>query len=141
MFKRIKLGIFALVIIATAASCSQYQQAAWAAMTGQERENYVAYTEGRQPVNVSGSSGDCFEAIDRHWPAGSREWARSIVRRESGNTPTAKNPRSTASGCFQLLQMHAHRIPGGWGNRFDADANTLGALHLYNQAGTSPWNL
>ena len=37
--------------------------------------------------------------------------------------------------------MHAHRIPGGWGNRYDADANTLGALDLYREAGTSPWRL
>jgi hypothetical protein len=87
------------------------------------------------------AGGDCYSAIDRYWPASSRQWAKGIVWRESRNTPTAANRRSTASGCWQLLSMHWWRIPGGGARRFDADANTLGALSLYRQAGTRPWAL
>jgi hypothetical protein len=63
-------------------------QDAWRAMSPAERDAYVRY--------VDGGSVDCYQAIDRHWPASSRQWARDIVWRESRNTPTAANPRSIA---------------------------------------------
>ena len=63
-------------------------QGAWRAMSPAERDAYMHY--------VNGGSVDCYQALDRHWPASSRQWARSIVARESGGDPTAANPRSTA---------------------------------------------
>lgn len=125
----IRAAVIAAAVL-TLSGCNQAAQAAWLAMSPAERDAYLAAT---QP------SRDCFQAIDRHWPASSRAWARSIVWRESRNNPRAQNPSSSAAGCFQLLSMHAHRIPGGWAARYDADANTLGALNLYREAGTSPW--
>lgn len=89
-------------------------------------------------------STDCYAAIDRHWPASSRSWARSIVWRESRNQPTAQNRSSSAAGCFQLMRLHAARFQKlgyGWADRYNADANTLVALDLYREAGTSPWRL
>lgn len=83
----------------------------------------------------------CHAAVDTYWPAASRSWAHAIVNRESGGDARAKNPSSTASGCFQLLAMHGWRIPGGWANRFNAAANVQGALSLYREAGTSPWRM
>ena len=116
-------------------------------MSPQERENYVAHLEGRPPYEVAsmGESVDCYSALDRHWPASSRQWARSIVWRESRNQPTAANPRSTARGCGQLLlSLHGWRFtavgcsPAEWA---DPDCNVKAMLHLYREAGTSPWSL
>lgn len=87
---------------------------------------------------------DCFEAIDRHWP-GNKDWARKVVRRESGGNPLAKNRRSTASGCFQLLRVHSSRFTRlgfSWlRDRFDARANVLVAWDLYREQGARPWRL
>lgn len=83
----------------------------------------------------------CRDAVDTWWPASSRAWMHSIIQRESRGIATAQNPSSSAAGCTQLLKMHAYRIPGGWGQRYNPDANILGALDLYREAGTSPWSL
>jgi hypothetical protein len=128
--RRAAVMLLAVVLSLTAVACD------WDALTPEQQASITAHLQRR-----SAPASDCNAAIDKHWPASSAGWAKSIVKRESGNTPTAKNPASTASGCFQLLQMHAHRIPGGWANRFDAESNTLGALSLYREAGTSPWAL
>ena len=137
------ITILAALAALTVTACTPAQQAAWKSMSPQARENYVAHIEGRPPYETAdmGESADCYQAIDRHWPASSRSWARGIVARESGGDPRAQNPRSSAAGRFQLLALHAHRVPGGWANRYDADANTLAALDLYREAGTSPWSL
>ena len=111
-------------------------QDAWRAMSPAERDAYVRY--------VDGGSSDCYQAIDRHWPAASRAWARSIVARESGGDPRAQNPSSSAAGCFQTLARHSGRyvkLGYSWADRYDPDVNTLVALDLYREAGTSPWSL
>ena len=41
---------------------------------------------------VNGGSGDCYQALDRHWPASSRQWARSIVARDRNIPPTRTSP-------------------------------------------------
>lgn len=97
----------------TLTACTPAQQAAWKSMSPQERENYVAHVEGRPPYETAdmGESADCYSALDRHWPASSRQWARSIIWRESRNQPTAANPSSTARGCGQLLlSLHGWRF-------------------------------
>jgi hypothetical protein len=63
-------------------------QDAWRAMSPAERDAYVRY--------VDGGSVDCYQAVDRHWPAATRQWARDIVWRESRNTPSSSN---TAARC------------------------------------------
>lgn len=56
-----------------------------------------------------------------------------VVARESGNNPTAKNPRSTASGTFQFLD-------GTWGNykgyRHASDA----PQSVQNERAAQVWN-
>jgi len=87
---------------------------------------------------------DCYSAIDQVFPASAQSWAKSIVTRESRNTPTAQNARSTAAGCFQLLAMHNFRyyeVGCTPYDKYDALCNTKAAYHLYQQAGTSPWSL
>ena len=133
-------AIFLTALLAlTAVSCTPAMQEAWRAMSPAERDAYVRHVEGRT------ASADCYEAIDRHWPVASRQWARGIVNRESRNQPTAANPSSTARGCGQLLlSLHGWRFtavgcsPALWA---DPDCNVRAMLHLYNEAGTSPWSL
>lgn len=60
---------------------------------------------------------------------------------ESGNDYTAENPRSTASGAFQILDGTWNRFGGyrhaGHAPRRVQDAK---ALALYADRGTRPWN-
>ena len=93
----------------------------------------------------SGQSPDCNTAIERHWPESRQVWAKRVVWRESRNIPTAANRRSSARGCFQLLQsLHGWRYtavgchPSQWSN---ADCNAKAALHLFQSAGVGPWRL
>ena len=139
--------ILAVLAALTVTACTPAQQAAWKAMSPQERENYVAHIEGRPPYETAdmGESVDCYSALDRHWPASSRSWARGIIWRESRNQPAAANPSSTARGCGQLLlSLHGWRFtavgcsPAQWA---DPDCNVRAMLHLYREAGTSPWSL
>lgn len=105
-----------------------------------------------KPAAAGRQSATCNAAIDIWWtpnvgPAVAA-WAKRIVWREAGNQPWAANRRSSARGCFQLLQsLHARRYnkfrgwgcsPAKWNN---ADCNSLAALDLYRQAGKSPWRL
>ena len=101
------------------------------------------------PAGTAGAatSPDCYSAINVWWPVQHRAWARMVVTREAGNRPAAANARSSARGCWQLLMsLHAHRYnkvgfgchPGKWAN---ADCNTLAALHLFKQAGKTPWRV
>jgi len=104
------------------------------------------------PAGTAGAQGGqsptCNAAIDVWWPAQHRAWAKSIVWREARNLPAAANRRSSARGCFQLLQsLHAGRYnkfrgwgcsPAKWSN---ADCNALAALDLFKQAGKTPWRV
>jgi len=86
---------------------------------------------------------DCYSAVDRYWPVEHRAWFRGVVWRESRNDPAAANPRSSARGCAQLLMsLHSWRFgavgcsPSAWA---DASCNVRAALHLFRDAGRSPW--
>ncbi len=137
--------VVALVLAGTTAACTPHQVSTY----------MIAKTSGDPAAAAAADravadwhnrrSADCYEAIDRHWPAASRAWARGIVWRESRNNPAAANTRSTARGCWQLLLgTHGRRFAklgfstAQWA---DPDVNTLVALDLYREAGTSPWRL
>lgn len=73
----------------------------------------------------------------------------TIAYCESGNhtrsgcvgpiNPSAKNPRSTATGVFQILigTWHAY---GCTGERTNAADNIRCARKIYDESGTTPWN-
>lgn len=87
----------------------------------------------------------CAQAVDRIWPASSKAWAHRIVWRESRGDTTAKNPRSTASGCLGILAVHSPRFTKlgySWKkDRFDPVANIRVGLDLYQEQGSRPWRL
>jgi hypothetical protein len=96
-------------------------------------------------LRTAAVSRDCFTAVNRHWPAHLRPWARSIVWRESRNTPSAANPRSSARGCFQMLLRYSSRFYRSVGcNNYmwaNPDCNARAAYAMYRVAGRSPWRL
>jgi hypothetical protein len=136
---RTRLGtvIAALALTVLAAGCTPAQVAWWSDPSVPQEQKDAVLAAMRKPA----PSGDCVEAMHQVWPASTWGWAMSIMKRESGYNPSAKNRSSSASGCWQLLSMHAHRVPGGWGNVFNAHANNVAAYSLYREAGTSPWRL
>lgn len=109
----------------------------------------VAFRADRAGAATSrdpGESPTCAAAIDVWWPVQSRAWAKRIAARESGYlNGRARNPRSSARGCMQLLHsLHAWRYDKvGFGcnrNRwYNNDCSILAARHLFLQAGTRPW--
>ncbi len=62
-----------------------------------------------------------------------------ICEAESGCTPEAKNPTSSALGGFQILK-------GTWeqykcvGSRIEASSTIACARKIYDKEGTTPWN-
>lgn len=134
------LALPILLVPVLLSACTPNQVSLFQSLTPQQQDAVVAHMRSRPAP-----SRDCYEAIDKHWPASSRSWARSIVWRESRNNPSAANSRSSARGCWQLLLgTHSGRFnklgfsPSQWAN---PDINTLVALDLYYAAGTSPWRL
>jgi len=71
--------------------------------------------------------------------------AVQIARRESGLRCNARNPRSSASGLFQTLQLHApraQRMGLSWGQvQSSCLANIAVARALYAEQGWRPWRL
>lgn len=90
------------------------------------------------PAEPTLDTSTCEGAIRAIWQK-DIPWAIAISRRESHLDPKARNRRSSASGCFQLLRLHSDLVPGGWGARYDAAANVTAAWRLYCGSGRSPW--
>jgi hypothetical protein len=72
-----------------------------------------------------------------------REWALRVARRESGFRCNADNPRSSASGLFQLMGIHsgrAQRLGVAWQQaQTSCLANLAVARALYDEQGRRPW--
>jgi hypothetical protein len=82
-------------------------------------------------------------ARDVGWPATTIGNLTYIIDRESGGSPKAKNPTSTASGLLQFLAFHFDGS-GDYGWRFDPfnpRENLLFGWKLYKLMGWSPWAL
>lgn len=83
-------------------------------------------------------------AIRTHFGEGTLgDQAVHVAQCESELWPDAYNP-SGASGVFQVMPVHAERFEQVTGapyydGRFDPDANTRYARHLYGEQGWGPW--
>lgn len=62
-----------------------------------------------------------------------------IAEAESTYNATAKNPKSSASGLFQILTS-TWKGAGCQGDVFDAESNIACARKLYTTSGTKPWD-
>ena len=78
--------------------------------------------------------------VQQHFPADEVETALCIIRYESAGDPAADNPRSSATGLFQILAGH-------WGDQFrvsetqfrDPDLNVRLARVIWDDAGWRAW--
>lgn len=84
------------------------------------------------------------------WLAHDVGWTRStwgtlfmVICRESGGSPKAKNPSSTASGLLQFLAFHWDGTGDyGWSfDPFDPRENLRYGHKLYEKQGWAPWAL
>jgi hypothetical protein len=87
----------------------------------------------------------CHQAVNAIFPAWAQGRMNKIVERESHGIPTAKNRSSSASGCAQLLVIHAKRfrkLGYSWEHdRFRAYPNIRVAYDLWAEQGWAPWRL
>lgn len=84
------------------------------------------------------SSTDCYAAARRHFPSSQWSKAYQIINRESGGNTYAKNKKSTASGCFQIVVgSWRHPTVGFYEGRFHADTNARAARIIWEGNG---WN-
>ena len=137
-----RLVIISSVVLATAlTACTPTQIEVFKSLDPTTQQTVIQQIRTQNQTR----SVDCYQAIDKHWPATSQSWARSIVWRESNNQPHAQNRSSSAAGCFQLTRVHAGRFQKlgyDWANdRYNADANARVAFDLYREAGVRPWSL
>lgn len=78
--------------------------------------------------------------VEQHFPAAEIETALCIIRHESGGDPAADNPRSSATGLFQILA-------GQWGEHYgitedqfrDAELNVRLARDIWDDSGWLAW--
>lgn len=169
MFKRLLISIGLIVTLIAATSCDPRNPAhlqAWydlnpehgTAVTqetmNEPQKAVVAHLEDQKELLLEAIAQaraaqqrptDCYSAMEQVWPSHLWSWGRTVIHRESRNIPTAQNPSSSAAGCWQMLQMHAHRFDAvgcSWAQRYDALCNSKAAWHLYQAAGgPSPWRL
>lgn len=88
------------------------------------------------------------DLVATHFPADQVEMALCVINGESGGSPTAQNPRSSAAGLWQFLRstwndMVPSDVTGGSyesGAVFDPDAATRAAAWLWGALGWSQWS-
>ena len=78
--------------------------------------------------------------VAAYWPAGLVDTALCIIDKESRGNPSAKNPRSTARGLFQILaSLWAPHFGVSYNALYDPDLNTRLAYRIYQMQGWRAW--
>jgi len=135
------ITILAALAALTLTACTPAQQAAWKAMSPQERENYVAHLEGRPPYETA-SMGEDLPDVSGH------PFLRCVRAHESDTAGgyRAQNTLSTASGAYQFLDSTWRNVAPkaghpGWSRAIHAPPRVQDhvALWLYNNGGRSAW--
>ena len=136
------ISILAALTAFTVTACTPAQQAAWKAMSPQERENYVAHIEGRPPYETA-DMGEDLPDVSGH------PFLRCVRAHESDTAGgyRAQNPTSTASGAYQFLDSTWRNVAPkagfpGYSRAIHAPPRVQDhvALWLYNNGGRSAWN-
>jgi hypothetical protein len=76
-----------------------------------------------------GPCGGWESLVGKHFPAEQVGTACRVLMCESGGNPAARNPRSSATGLFQILK-----------GPVDAEANVALAASMWARRGWQPWN-
>lgn len=94
------------------------------------------------PPPASSDCGGWADTVAAHFPAEQVDKGCQVLVCESGGDPTAQNVRSSASGLFQILQMHAWRFESfgwSWADRYDGAKNTAVAAMIWRESGWGAW--
>jgi len=79
--------------------------------------------------------------VAQHFPPDQVDTALCIIRHESGGDPTADNPRSTASGLFQILgSLWGPYYGVSRSELYEPTTNTRLAGDIWKNNGWSPWS-
>lgn len=167
-FKRIVLTVIACIAVVAAAACTPTPEEAAAQKQASEAKLYAtAKAENWGPAEWTRfavfaqqqAELEAFYALvlraeqcDRDalvdfiyltWGSDGDYLINVIIPRESGWQCGAKNPRSTASGLTQQLNIHGWRYARrGWdwdADRFNGPRNIEIARELFNESGWRPW--
>lgn len=134
MQKHIKFVVVAVLAFLAISACTPNEIAIWNSLSPNQQGGVLQSIRDRNH-----SSTDCYGEMRRHFPAHAHAAMSNIITRESGGNAGAKNPSSSASGCFQMMaSIHRGRLPAG-GSFFNAHDNTIAALSLWQSQGLSPW--
>lgn len=130
-----------LCLILVLTGCSPQQVQSWLGA----RNVHVTLAQAESIAqHLDRRSLDCFESVEAIFPEAAQPRMKMIVKRESGGNPLAKNKSSSASGCTQMLKIHAARFAKlgySWDQRFVAYVNVRVAYDLWEEQGWSPWSL
>lgn len=79
--------------------------------------------------------------VEDHFPAEEIEVALCVIRHESGGNPGADNPRSSATGLFQVLSsLWSDHYGVSYAQLLDPEINTRVARSIWDQSGWSAWS-
>lgn len=120
-------------------ACTPEQLALWESLTPEQQSGVLTDAARKNAAN-SHSSTDCYGEMRKHFPQSAWSGMERIIHRESRGNASAKNPSSSARGCYQMLSMHDWRLPPG-GSMYNAHHASIAARSLWDDAGWSPWRL
>jgi hypothetical protein len=79
--------------------------------------------------------------VSTYFPTSQVETALCIMGHESGGDPSAKNPRSSARGLFQILaSLWAPYFGVSYEDLYDPGINTRLAANIWSQQGWGAWS-
>lgn len=142
--KTLVIGLLALAMPLIAA-CTPAQIAAFKAAPHDKQVELIEAIQRHKETERSKQASDCYSAARKYFPQSQWSKAYQIINRESGGNPSAKNARSTASGCFQILRgSWKHPTVSFYSGRFNPDANAKAASIIWRHGGwycTCTWAL
>jgi len=79
--------------------------------------------------------------VEEHFPPEEIEVALCVIRNESAGNPTADNPRSSATGLFQILaSLWSDQYGVSYQQLLDPEVNTRVARAIWDESGWTAWS-
>jgi hypothetical protein len=79
--------------------------------------------------------------VEDHFPPEETEIALCVIRHESGGNPSADNPRSSATGLFQVLSsLWADHYGVSYVELRDPEVNARVARDIWDESGWAAWS-
>lgn len=79
--------------------------------------------------------------VEEHFPPEEIEVALCVIRNESGGNPSADNPRSSATGLFQVLSsLWSDHYGVSYQQLLEPEVNTRVARAIWDESGWQAWS-